>query len=161
MLKCHSKKHHFRSSCALISDLIALVQHLGCLWLLLNHKMVLKKSQEDAKYPLYNMRLGHSGRFAGLGFLGFSFGGRRSKLFHEAGAVAPGERSLEQAGGDIFPRTLNLLCSLLQESPGACGGEVPGLGGAAEAEIGEMESVRGRDLPALTFLADKAPHLSP
>lgn len=63
--------------------------------------------------------------------------------------------------GGVFLRTPALPVL----SPGgvfeAHGGEVLGLGGAAEAEICEMESLCGAELPALTFLADKAPHLSP
>lgn len=66
----------------------------------------------------------------------------------ETGAVVLGARSLGRAGGDIFPRMPALCWRILW-------------GGATEAEIGEMESLCGTDLPALTFLADKAPHLSP
>ena len=67
--------------------------------------MVLKKLREGAEYPLNNMGLGRTECFAGLHLLGFNFGGRRSKSWHEVGAVVLGERSLEWAGGDIFPRT--------------------------------------------------------
>lgn len=38
------------------------------------------------------------------------------------------------------------------------GGEAWGLGGGGNGEVGVL---CGADLPALTFLADKAPHLSP
>lgn len=100
---------------ALVSDLTAPVQHLGCPWLLLNRKVVLKKPQEGAEYPLNNVGLGHPEHFAGLGLLGFNFGGRRSKPWHEAGAVVLVERSLERAGGDTFPRTPVLSAG------GACG----------------------------------------
>lgn len=100
MLKC--------LTCALISGLTAIGEHLGCLWLLLNHKVVLKKSWEGAEYPLNNMGLGCAEHFAGLDLLVFSFGERRSKSWHEAGAVVLLERSLKWAGGDIFPGTPTL-----------------------------------------------------
>lgn len=75
---------------ALVSDLTAPVQHLGCPWLLLNRKVVLKKPQEGAEYPLNNVGLGHPEHFAGLGLLGFNFGGRRSKPWHEGGGCGAG-----------------------------------------------------------------------
>lgn len=40
-------------------------------------------------------------------------------------------------------------------------GKALGLGGATEGEMGEMESLRGTDLPSRMFLADKALHLPP
>lgn len=51
------------------------------------------------------MGLGCAEHFAGLDLLVFSFGERRSKPWHEAGAVVLLERSLKQAGGDILPGT--------------------------------------------------------
>lgn len=53
------------------------------------------------QYPLSNMGLGCAECFAELGLLGFGFGQRTSKLWHEV----RGERSLEQTGGNVFPGT--------------------------------------------------------
>lgn len=73
-----------------------------------------------------------------------------------AGGEEPGAgRETSFSGPPLLP------CSLLESSLGAHGGKALDLGGAAEAKISEMESLCGADLPALAFLADKAPHLSP
>lgn len=61
------------------------------------------------QYPLSNMGLGRAECFAELGLLGFNFGQRRSKLWHEVRR----ERSLEQTVGIVFPGTsaLAILCA--------------------------------------------------
>lgn len=76
------------------------------------------------------MGLGCAEHFAGLDLLVFSFGERRSKPWHEAGAVVLLERSLKQAGGASSPGPPLLLCSLPEETLGAHGGEGTGPGGS-------------------------------
>lgn len=97
---------------------------------------------------------GHTECLPELGLLGFSFGQRRSKLQHEV----QGERSLEPTVGNVFPGTPALA---ILSAGGVVGGEALSFGGATEARTGEMESLCGADLTAVTFLADKEWHLSP
>lgn len=84
--------------------------------------------QEGAKYPLNNTGLGHAEHFAGLSLPGFEFGGRRSKLCHEAGALVLGERSLKRAGERLL-RDPRSCCALSWRSlPGGSWGQSTRLG---------------------------------
>lgn len=96
------------------------------------------------------MGCGHTECLAELDLLGFTFGQRRSKLWHEV----QGERSLKQTVGTFFLGPLLLPFFLLEECLRARGRWSPELGRSTEGRTGEMESLCGADLPALACLAE-------